>query len=1353
MRFFILFFLIIFNATGYALSPEQVPEPLKPWIDWVIDEDKDFQCPFFYHRFKQKQCRWPGRLQLTLNDSGGRFSSRWTLYRDAWVILPGDDKHWPQKVRVNQKPLPVVKKNGKPAVFLSAGQHHIEGQFRWGRLPDHLGLYADTGLIEIDVNGKKFVDYSLKQGAIWLHQSKKAGLMPPENRLQLQVFRKLIDDVPLQMETVLQLNVAGTPREVVLTHALLQGFVAVDLGSPLPARLENTGKLRIQVRPGQWTVRLKSLHPKDIKQLGLAFQDAAWPDYEIWSFQPNRALRLLEIKNVPAVDPSQTRLPVAWRHLPAYRLEQGDAMVFKVLRRGNLQPEPDKLTLKRRIWLDFAGTGYTIQDAIQGQLRRSWRLKTWPEMQLGQVKINGKTQLITRLHEQDPAGVEVRQGYLNLMADSRIEGNISDLSVSGWMQGFQQVSAELNIPPGWRLFYVSGVDNQPDSWVGHWTLLDFFMVLISALAVSRLWNKRWGALALLMLVLTAHEPGAPHFIWLNLLAVIALLRVLPEGKFARVLRYYRHLSWLAMLVILIPFMIQQVRTAFYPQLEKPWQPVAPQIRALDSRSVAGMDESRVAISEAMPKLSTRPLKKSRDFSAERKDKQAPLAQFDPNANLQTGPGLPQWQWHKTQLTWNGQVDSRQRLQLWFLSPSMMFVLKWVQLLLIIALLLRLLDVVRKPENWPLSGLKWMLILPLLFGSGSDSFADLPNQKLLQELKNRLLKAPECLPACAQIVRMRLSIEPEKLAIDLTVHVQYDTAIPLPAQAGHWMPGHVKLDDQESQVLMRDKNGVLWAFVPAGIHQLQLTGISPRRDKFSLPLTLKPHYVESRQQGWQIQGVYADGQSDKVLQFNRLQRLEKSPESRLQPSELPAFIRIERTLNLGLDWTITTQLVRLNNSHAAVHIRYPLLAGESVTSAGIRVKNQQAELILSGEQRQLIWHSVLEKQDKIELKAAQTTQWTELWRARISPTWHVDLSGIAVIQQQNARGEWLPEWRPWPGESVLLSIRKPQAVAGATLTIDESRLKIKPGKRTEQVEFTMQVRSSKAQQHRITLPPQAELQSVLIDGRRQPIRQQGRELRLPISPGEQTIALNWMTPSGIAPIYTTPVIDLQQASVNYHINLQPGQDRWILLTLGPDFGPATLIWGVVIVLIFLAFGLGQSRLTPIKSWQWFLLLLGLSQVPVAAGILVVFWLLALGVRGRANVLALPYFNFIQICLGLLTLLALVLLFFAVQQGLLGVPDMQQTGNQSTAFNLNWYQDRNPPVLPVATIISVPLLVYRGLMLLWSLWLALSLLNWLQWGWQCFSAQGLWKKPPLKPKKPLVVKDSIEKNHADSDKNHW
>ena len=42
------------------------------------------------------------------------------------------------------------------------------------------------------------------------------------------------------------------------------------------------------------------------------------------------------------------------------------------------------------------------------------------------------------------------------------------------------------------------------------------------------------------------------------------------------------------------------------------------------------------------------------------------------------------------------------------------------------------------------------------------------------------------------------------------------------------------------------------------------------------------------------------------------------------------------------------------------------------------------------------------------------------------------------------------------------------------------------------------------------------------------------------------------------------------------------------------------------------------------------------------------------------------------------------------------------------------------------LSLPIFVYRGLMLFWALWLAWSLLAWLKWGWNAFSAGGLWRR---------------------------
>jgi hypothetical protein len=37
-----------------------------------------------------------------------------------------------------------------------------------------------------------------------------------------------------------------------------------------------------------------------------------------------------------------------------------------------------------------------------------------------------------------------------------------------------------------------------------------------------------------------------------------------------------------------------------------------------------------------------------------------------------------------------------------------------------------------------------------------------------------------------------------------------------------------------------------------------------------------------------------------------------------------------------------------------------------------------------------------------------------------------------------------------------------------------------------------------------------------------------------------------------------------------------------------------------------------------------------------------------------------------------------------------------------------------------------LAYRLLMLLWALWLAASVLKWVKWAWDCFSAGGYWRK---------------------------
>ncbi|HEX5034517.1 MAG TPA: hypothetical protein VFW62_08565, partial [bacterium] len=212
---------------------------------------------------------------------------------------------------------------------------------------------------------------------------------------------------------------------------------------------------------------------------------------------------------------------------------------------------------------------------------------------------------------------------------------------------------------------------------------------------------------------------------------------------------------------------------------------------------------------------------------------------------------------------------------------------------------------------------------------------------------------------------------------------------------------------------------------------------------------------------------------------------------------------------------------------------------------------------------------------------------------------------------------------------------------------------------------------------------------------------------------------------------TPAISLGSPSVNTEIQLHLPQNRWVLFAGGLRVGPAVLFWSMLGIVILASFVLGQSRLTPLKFHHWLLLGFGLTQVPIWASLIFAGWLLALGWRERKPVSGTFSFDLFQILLVLWTLAALIVIFVSIQQGLLGMPDMQISGNGSSNTFLRWFNDRSPATLPQTWVISVPLFCYRLAMLAWALWLALALLRWMRWAWASLTSGGGWRplrRPP-------------------------
>ena len=1337
-------------SAGEPLDPRAVPEPLKPWIGWALDGKEEARCPLIFGKADTTRCDWPSRLELVLDEHGGRFTQKWHLDAREWVPLPGDDRRWPTGVTVDGGRAIVLANEGAPRVELKPGDHEVAGTFRWDSLPESVPIPTETGLLRLTLRGQ-LVAWPNRdaKGTLWL-QKAADSTTEEGDAIELVVHRKVTDDIPMRLETHIEIHVAGKNREELLGKALPPGFVPQSLEGPVPARLEPDGRLRVQVRPGNFTLTLVARSDGPVKSLTRTDPDGPWRGgEEVWVFEAKPDYRVVTVEGVASIDPQQTTLPGGWKQLPAYPMKVGATLTFTERRRGDANPPADQLTLDRELWLDFHGGGYTVNDVITGQLYSGSRLTMDPPTVLGRVSVGQGDQFITHMPGDKP-GVEVRQGNLSIDADSRIEGDISDIPAASWAHKFRQVRGKLHLPPGWRLLHISGAGDVPQTWLRHWTLLELFLALIVSIGVGRLYGTRWGVVSLATLVLILPETGAPKWSWLFVLGVDALARVIPAGRIKQLFVGARAAAVLLVAIFALPFLVRQVRLGMYPVLSNPGAALGTHERSSNDYEESVEQAEEASADQKEGGTGTRAKGEEGSMgnpntkdTGHRYGVRGPpdnnALTYDPTVMVQTGPGVPSWSWATFELTWSGPVGPHDRLHLYLASPAVNLVLAFVRALLVALLLLRLLPWTQRffPRGWgprmSTGAAGAAALLSLLVATPAR--ADVPDKSVLDDLTGRLTRAPDCAPNCASIGRMALDVHGGVLRARLEIDAVAPTGVPLPGTVGQWSPAEVLLDGAPARGMARLDDGVLWIAVGAGAHQVTLEGPMPDKDSMQLSLPLKPHRVESDAVGWTVAGIHEDGLADDDIELTRIRKEEKADagvKASLQPGELPPFVRVERTLHVALDWQVDTRVVRVTPPGSAVVLEVPLLPGESVTTADVRVAGGKALVNMGPKATDVSWHSVLEERSPIKLVAPRSISWVEVWRVDVGPIWHSTITGIVPVHTQPVGGNapQVPEWRPWPGEELDIALMRPQGVPGQTLTIDYSKMTVKPGAGATDVELAVGLRSSRGGEHSFLLPAGATLDSILVNNQVLPLRQDGRKVTVPLAPGATNVTLKLSDPEGIGPWFATQPVDLGAPSVNATATVEVPDRRWVLFAYGPRGGPAVLFWSLLLVLAAVSLVLGRSTLAPLAWWQWLLLSIGLSQVSVEWGAVFVGWLLVLGWRKRTpnESMGRGLFNLRQAGLVIWTFIALIVLARSLYQGLLGSPEMQILGNNSNIYVLRWYVDRADPTPPSAWMISVPLLVYRAAMLAWALWIALALLRWLKWGWAAFTTGGAWRRKP-------------------------
>ena len=1364
-------FLLIASAVPLAHAEPAVPPALQPWREWVLKDAPEHACAF---RGEEALCVWPGRLALDLDGHGGKFEQQVVVDKEMFLGLPGSAGRWPLAVQVDGHAAPVVDQNGAPSLFLQPGAYRVQGRFEWPALPERLELAAGTALVDLRVEGKA-VPFARRdeQGQLWLLA--QGGGEREGEQLALSVSRKLEDGVPMRITTRIQLRVAGRAREVSLGHVLLAGTQPLALSSELPARLEEQGELRVQVRAGTYRIEITARTEGAPDKIAFASAGAAWPESEVWVWQANEALRQVELSGALGVDPSRTELDADWHGMPAFVLRAGNALALNTVRRGEASPPPNRVNLQRELWLDLDGRGYTVRDQLQAELHQGYRLDLLAG-ELGHVSADGEDQLITKGAHGKGAGVELRRQQQNLIAEWRAPDRLASLPAVGWSEDVQSLAATLHLGPGYSVFATSGVDSIDQSWITDWDLFALFFVLLCSIAVSRLCGKRYLPLALATLVLCQQEADAPGFVWVALLILIALLRVLPASWFRNLVRAGYAAAVLTLLVVAVPFAGQQIRGALHPQLgtqgegesfgmaglgigmakdmmteaapmPEPAAPPAPE-EAEEAKPESPRQQAFDSASAAGGALSDEIKTRKSDLSYAQQSGYASALRQDPEATSQTGPGVPTWQWRSWRLSWSGPVDHGHEIELYLIPPWLNRLLAVIRVLLLgwlIAVLLRSATAGRdKPggssQRPPapstaasavgVASAATALLIALLANSATaHAQADIPDQPMLDALRARLTEPAPCQPDCAAIEELALDVNARELTLILTVHAQATTSIALPGPAASWVPAATTLDGHADAPLVLRADGFLHARIEAGVHSLQMRGAIPPSDTLTLAVLDRPKRGRVHAEGFKVDGVREDGQVEAALQLSRL--LASDSGTPLASAALPPWLTLERIFELGPIWIAHNRLTRVSPAGTPLRVQVPLLAGESITDAAIDVVGDQLQVSFGRDEQVIEWSSRLRTRDRLELVAQRGRPFSERWTIACGPIWHCTLAGLAPVGHGDAQA-YAPEFAPWPGEKLQLNVGRPEPAPGHSVTIDSASMVVTPGVRMRAAELTLALRTSRGANQTLELPHGAKVLSQTIDGEARPIRMEGSRLRFTLGPGSHQANVHWQEPEGMATIERVQAVNLHLRASNVRVSVNVPSDRWLLWASGPDWGPAILFWGYLALVVLLALALGRIALTPLRTHQWLLLGLGLTQIPAPAALCVVIWFFVMSFRARMPEQSRWVHNLLQIALGWFTIGALGCLYGAVHTGLLLEPEMQVAGAGSYGSLLHWYVDQTDGALPSVTIVSVPLWVWRLLMLLWSLWLARSLVGWLPWAFRCFKANGLWRKRPQEPR---------------------
>ena len=1357
---FVLMAFASSSALSLAGEEAYIPVELEPWRDWVLHDHPDLACPLDAKSGNRMDCAWISELSINVKrqgqNSGADFHMSVQVYSSHEVALPVAGKYQPNSISLRPpRPQPVVVtgKSTHPVISMSPGRYEISGKFTWDTEPPSITIPDGVAQVNLSIDDEEVARPSIENNRLWLSRRVASR---EDNSLGIQVFRRFWDSTPQRLETRIKLTVAGHPRVADLGVVVPPEFTRYGASSALPIRFDENHQLSVNLRRGEYWVSIDSRSDELLSTLTPTQSvHPAWPNQEIWGIIDYPNYRTVTVEGGEPVDLTAVKAP--FKGAKGFVLGTSESLELIEHQRGDPSAQPGEFKVERDLWLAFDGESMIVRDRIDAEIDGEMRIVA--DYIPGKVTVNSTPRLVTYIEAEgdDTAGVKLNASKSKIEAVSEIDA-WGDISATGWQFDVASLSTTLNLPPGWRLLWTTGVDRVDHSWLSQWRLWDIFLALLLVVLIARTNGFVWAGIAAVTVLISYQDSPHPTMGWLVLIVITYLVRVIDSEAFNRWLKAGYWVVLVGVVVYSVLFAGIMVRQAIFLQLELPRstnQLITPSATAdgvsqVDlPRSLSDDTKKRESLKGYGRSLSTKVegdfiRRDNFDLPNSDSNKIAASPQYASGLLAPTGPGTPTWNWHSINLKWSGPVTKQQSMSLTVIPPWLSRVIYVASAIsvLVVSLFFVLLQLPNKERFAHLfKGLVPLLLLAVILPSGTDAKAQSIHPDILDELEKRLTVRPECLPDCASIETVEIQLGKDSLTTRFLVHVGDNLAVPIVDLSENIQPQSLSVTGL-SRVANKHEKGVLYTFLPQGKHDLKLDINLAELSQFKMKFPLVPGTVSVTGTGWTVEGLKDGITTSGTLSFDRIDngyRSEVLSQEWTDQTDIQPYVLVQRDLSLDINPTVQTRVARLAPRTGAFEITIPLLEGETVLDESMQVGSGKVKVVFGANTKNVQWKSKLALGTELLLTAPPITQWHEIWNIHGSAHWDYEAEGTPPIKSEKTQATYQPRSE----ETLLLRFERPISIDGETFTVESVNLNTAVGSRSVDATMSFTIEASHGGEFNAKLPDDAIIMHIVVAGKEQPTPLNS-VAKLSIPPGISICEISWRQDNLLSLIFTSPEIELSNPARNVDLKVRFPESRWTLFVGGPPLGAAVTVWGVIAVILLIAVLLSRLPGFPMSTTDAVFLSIGATFANLWALLLVGIWMIGIWWRSNREMpkMSVEIYRLMQLAFVATSVIAILSLVFTIPIALFGQPEMQITGYGSSSYLYKWYDDGSGSSFPTAWVLSLPKWIYLVVMLSWSLWLVLALIKWVKKAWEAISRLGFWN-----PQSPLELAESSEATSAE------